>query len=80
MTKSLSSFLAEIQKINNRVTTQAADIEALQATAAIQMTRIAQLQAELDVLPAAVERRKEVRASFAEPAMPSGNGNGKSHR
>ena len=51
-----------------------AQLHELQEVVGIQTSRIAQMQAELDVLPVARKRRESLRALLT--AQPSHNGNG----
>jgi hypothetical protein len=53
------------------------DIEAVRATLDVQFKRMAEMQAELDLLPHARRRRQTLRTLLAEP--PSHNGRSHSH-
>jgi hypothetical protein len=46
----------------------------LQLELDVQTKRIAQMQAELDILPIARKRRESLREVFAQVAAPNGNG------
>jgi hypothetical protein len=57
---------------------QAVAIASLRASADVQFKRMAYMQAELDLLPAARKRRATVRALLQPTALQSGsNGNGR---
>ena len=73
MTKSA----ATIEQLMSRLHEHALELAAVRATIAVQFKRIAEMQAELDVLPHARKRRKTLRALLAEP--PSHNGRNHSH-
>ena len=60
------------QQIDARVEAQLAS---LRAALEVQFERIAQMQAELDLLPQARQRRNILRGLLA-PASPNGNGHG----
>jgi uncharacterized small protein (DUF1192 family) len=72
-----SAILRELAVLNAHVSGLALELAEVRTTLDIQFKRIAALQAEVDLLPAARRRRDLVRA----PApVPPGNGNGRSHR
>lgn len=73
MTKSIT---ATVQELASRVREQALEMTALREALEVQFTRIAQLQAELDVLPQARQRRQSLREAFAGPLSHAGNGRG----
>jgi hypothetical protein len=75
--KPASTVLNEVRHLTIRLNEQAVELTALRAALEVQFTRIAHMQAELDVLPTARERRKTVR-SLLRPPVPS-NGNGREH-
>ena len=64
--------------MNARLAGLTFEVAGVRATLAIQFTRIAELQAELDLMPAARQRRHAMRAPVAAPS-PGHNGNGRSH-
>jgi hypothetical protein len=69
-----------LRELRSIMQAQALLIDRLQLNADIQMTRIAQLQAELDALPHARRRRHALlRNSLSQPppAKHNGNGNGR---
>ena len=70
------TILRTLRQINTLLDQQAAELTSLRAALDVQFQRIAQMQAELDVLPTGSERRKRVRALLVQP--PSSH-NGNSH-
>jgi len=56
---------------------QALEVDNLRAALDVQFKRIAQMQAELDVLPMARARRKTIRALLEQLPANNNNGNGK---
>jgi len=64
-----------LQQLTARVEEQALETAALRSALAIQFTRIAQMQALLDAIPAA----RKARAKYV-PQVPSHNGNGRAQR
>ena len=69
-----SAILRELAVLNAHVTGLALELAEVRATLDIQFKRIAALQAEVDLLPAARRRRKARRAAAPVPAH---NGNGR---
>lgn len=65
--------MTTLKQLAEKFQEQALEVASLRAALDVQFRRIAQMQAELDVLPTARERRKFIRAQ-SEP--PSNNGNG----
>ena len=57
---------------------QAAELAGLRAALDVQMTRIAQMQAELDLIPHKRPERETLRKLIAQE--PVSNGNGRTHR
>ena len=79
MTHSLAVIVSQLRLMNVQLKAQAVEIASLRAAADIQFTRIADMQAELDVLPTARERREEVRVLRRPPdSAGNHNGNGRS--
>jgi hypothetical protein len=76
MTADSSAILKELAQLNARLAGLNFEMEGIRTTLAIQFKRIAELQAELDLLPAARRRREGMRIS---PPPPAHNGNGRSH-
>jgi hypothetical protein len=74
--KKVPTVLTELRKTNLRLAQQGEEIASLRASADIQFKRMAQIQAELDALPAARERRSAVRTHLTL-ALPPANRNGK---
>jgi hypothetical protein len=70
MTKSV----AMLEELVSRLREQALEMASLRAALDIQFRRIADMQAELDLLPHARRRRQTLRALLAQP--PSHNGEG----
>ena len=60
-------------QLNAQLEKQAAEIERIHGILKTQFERIAHMQAELDVLPTARERRKTIRA-LLQPLGSNGNG------
>ena len=68
------TILETLRQMNARLDQQAAEVTNLNAALAIQLTRIAQMQAELDVLPTAVRRRQTLMMRMPLPSAHNGNG------
>jgi len=66
------SAVANLKQLESCLHDQALEISTLRAAIDIQFERIAQMQAELDLLPHARRRRQALRALLAAP--PSHNG------
>ena len=64
----------DILELHSMIRDHALEIDRLHAALDIQFTRIAQMQAELDVLPHARKRREALRALLTQPPAPNGNG------
>lgn len=75
MMKSLDPIVLQLQA---KIRGHELEMAALRASLDVQLKRIAQMQAELDVLPHARKRRASLRA-ILDP-VPSHNGNGRTHR
>jgi hypothetical protein len=73
------AILCELRALNDRLDLHALEMSNLRSFLDTQFKRIAQLQAELDLLPTAQERRKSLRMP-APTRRPSRNGNGDSPR
>ena len=69
-----SAILRELAVLNAHVAGLALELAEVRNTLDIQFKRIAELQAEVDVLPAARRRRQTMRAPAPVPAH-NGNGN-----
>ena len=69
-----SAILRELAVLNAHVAGLALELAEVRNTLDIQFKRIAELQAEVDVLPAARRRRQTMRAPAPVPAH---NGNGR---
>ena len=54
-----------------------ADMTVVRATLEIQFKRMAEMQAELDLLPRARHRRRDATRDSLQPSASNGNGNGK---
>ena len=65
--------MTTLKQLDAKLQEQARLVDNLRAALDVQFKRIAQIQAELDVLPIARERRKSLRARLE---LPSNNGNG----
>ena len=65
--------MATVKQLDAKLQAQALLVDSLRAALDVQFKRIAEMQAELDVLPTARERRKVLRAQLDPP---SNNGNG----
>lgn len=63
-----------LEELTSRVHDQARELASLRAALDIQFRRIADMQAELDLLPYARRRRQTLGALFAQ--VPSNNGDG----
>jgi len=83
------SPLMTLEQLAVRLDAQSLEMAALRAALDVQFKRIAQMQAELDLLPLARTRRSLLMAGLpsATPRRPRGaervasqNGNGRSHR
>jgi uncharacterized small protein (DUF1192 family) len=72
------AILTAIHEINGRLDLLTLEMSNMGAFLDTQFKRIAALQAELDLLPAARERRQELRKQI--PSLPSSGGNGQSPR
>ena len=70
-----SAILKELAVLNAHVEGLALELVDVRTTLDIQFKRIAALQAEVDLLPAARRRREALRAP-AVVALPAHNGNG----
>jgi|SoiMethySBSTD1v2_1073268.scaffolds.fasta_scaffold2279072_2 predicted DNA-binding ribbon-helix-helix protein len=57
-----------------RLDEQTAEIASLKSALAVQFTRVAQLQAQIDVLPTARRRGEELRSTLTTVAASNGNG------
>ena len=64
--------MTTLKQIDAKLQAQALEVADLRAALDVQFKRIAQMQAELDVLPTARDRRKFLRAPLDPP---SNNGN-----
>lgn len=70
-----AAILSKLREIKARLDMHALEMTSLRAALDTQFKRIADMQAELDVLPAARDRRKKLRsAAFPPASMQSGNG------
>jgi hypothetical protein len=65
--------MTTLKQLDAKLQAQALEVANLRAALDVQFKRIAQMQAELDVLPTARERRKSIRLQLQPP---SSNGNG----
>ena len=65
-----------IKELTARVAGLTFEVAGMRAVLDVQFKRIAAMQAELDLLPAARRRRKTTTASLPSPAH---NGNGRAH-
>ena len=68
-----SGPMTTLKQLDAQLQAQALEIADLRVALDVQFKRIAQMQAELDVLPTARERRKSIRLQLQPP---SSNGNG----
>jgi hypothetical protein len=71
------AILTELRELKDLLELHGLEMQSLRAALATQFKRIAQMQAELDLQPAARKRREAVLWS-AKPSQ--GGGNGHSHR
>ena len=62
-----------LKQLDAKLQAQSLEVANLRAALEVQFQRIVQMQAELDVLPTARERRKSIRLQLQPP---SSNGNG----
>jgi len=66
-----------LTQLDAKLQAQALEVDNLRSDLAIQFKRIAQMQAELDVMPTARARRKTIRALLQQvPTNHNGNGKG----
>ena len=65
--------MATLKQLDAKLQAQALLVDSLRAALDVQFKRIAEMQAELDVLPTARKRRQFLRAQLDPP---SNNGNG----
>ena len=65
--------MATLKQLDAKLQAQAWELDNLRAALDVQFKRIAEMQAELDVMPMARERRKSLRLLLQPP---SSNGNG----
>ena len=65
--------MTTLKQLDAKLQAQALEVANLRAALDVQFKRIAEMQAELDVLPTARNRRKFIRAQLDPP---SNNGNG----
>ena len=73
-----SAILKELAQLNARLAGLTFEMAGIRSTLDTQFKRIAELQAELDLLPAARRRREAMRLPTSPP-RPAHNGNGHSH-
>ena len=66
--------LPTLVQLAARLDQQTTEIASLKSELAVQFTRIAQLQAQVDVLPTARRRGEELRSSLTPIAASNGNG------
>jgi len=67
-----------LKQLDAKLREQASEVANLRSALDVQFKRIAQVQAELDILPTARARRKTFRAQLHQlPASDNNNGNGK---
>lgn len=71
------SAAVTLEQLMSRLHAQDQQMAAIRAILDIQFKRIAEMQAELDLMPHARRRRETLRSLLAEP--PPGNGDGRSH-
>ena len=80
MSKSLAaSVVRHVQQINVRLEEQAQEIKRLQRTTDIQFKRIASMQAELDAMPTARRKRRQIVRALLRPFVTHVNNNGNGH-
>ena len=65
--------MTTLLKLDEKLQAQALEIADLKAALDVQFQRIAQMQAELDVIPTARERRKSIHLGL-QPLSNNGNG------
>ena len=65
--------MTTLKQLDAQMQAQALLVDSLRAALDVQFKRIVQMQAELDVLPTARERRKSIRLQL-QPPSPNGNG------
>jgi hypothetical protein len=73
------TILRQLLQINGRLDEQALEMTVLRKELDVQFKRIADLQAQLDVLPAARKGRAAA-LTLVSPSRPSPNGNGTGSR
>ena len=73
-----SALHTELAELKARLTGLTFEMAGVRSTLAIQFKRIADLQAELDLQPAARLRREAMRTATSPPS-PRHSGNGRSH-
>jgi hypothetical protein len=74
-----ATILRQLLQINGRLDEQALEMTILRNALDVQFKRIADLQAQLDVLPSA-RRRRAAALTLVPPSRPSPNGNGTGSR
>lgn len=70
-------MMTTLKQLEAKLQAQALEVDNLRADLAVQFTRIAQMQAELDVMPTARTRRKTISALLQQLPANNNNGNGK---
>ena len=76
----MKSAFPTLQQLNARLQQQAIEMASLRASLAIQLTRIAQMQAELDALPQARKHRQSLRALLSQPRPHAGDAKPDPHK
>jgi hypothetical protein len=70
-------MVSTLKKLDARLQEQALEVATLRSALDVQFKRIAQMQAELDMLAAARSRRKPISAILHQLPARNNNGNGK---
>ena len=69
--------MTTLKQLDAKLQAQALEVANLRAALDVQFKRIAQMQAELDVMPTARTRRKTISALLQQLPANNNNGNGK---
>ena len=72
-------MVSTLKKLDAQLQEQALEVASLRSALDVQFKRIAQMQAELDILAAARARRKTISTLLRQLPASSNNGNGKGH-
>ena len=72
-------MVSTLKKLDAQLQEQALEVASLRSALDVQFKRIAQMQAELDILAAARARRKTISTLLRQLPASNNNGNGKGH-